>query len=137
MVSFAMTPLSILSGLPAAAGCSGLPAALVRVLEDLDYLDPYLQHHVTGSPTLLRMRELFRLALEALCPLALTNGTAVVAAGAVRIATHVLQTPLLARACEWDLAVCLLSILASEGHNVLVGHAHGSASLGHLRWVES
>lgn len=75
------------------AGRCGLHAALVRLLDTL--LDT---------------------ALKALCSLALTDGAAVVAADAVRIAMHVLSHPHLPQAWEW--AVCLLSILASDGHGV-------------------
>ncbi|EOD05004.1 hypothetical protein EMIHUDRAFT_230166 [Emiliania huxleyi CCMP1516] len=63
-----------------------------------------------------RSDELCELALKALCSLALTDGAAVVAADAVRIAMHVLSHPHLPQAWEW--AVCLLSILASDGHGV-------------------
>jgi len=63
MVAFAARPIAIL------VRC-GLPAALVRLLDTL--LDT---------------------ALKALCSLALTDGAAVVAADAVRIAMHVLSHP--------------------------------------------
>ena len=71
MVAFAARPIAILVDSPAAAaGRCGLPAALVRLLDTL--LDT---------------------ALKALCSLALTDGAAVVAADAVRIAMHVLSHP--------------------------------------------
>jgi len=74
MVAFAARPIAILVDSPAAAAgrrrrC-GLHAALVRLLDTL--LDT---------------------ALKALCSLALTDGAAVVAADAVRIAMHVLSHP--------------------------------------------
>ena len=89
MVAFAARPIAILVDSPAAAaGRCGLPAALVRLL---DTFPPVPAGESLESQE--RSDELCELALKALCSLALTDGAAVVAADAVRIAMHVLSHP--------------------------------------------
>lgn len=111
MVAFAAKAIRYLAVSPAAAGCNGLPAALVRLLDKF----PPASAEVSHESDELRERsdQLCSLALEALCSLALTNGTAVVAAGANRIAMKLLSFPHLT--CAWEWAVCLMSILFSDG----------------------